>query len=54
MNYDFFVTSKQLHAIFSLLFVNINDVVAFDFVRFAKSLHANERLNRMIFVRAMQ
>ena len=47
--YDSIFTSHQLHALFTLLLVNIDDVVDESFVTFATSLHALNRLNRLMF-----
>lgn len=44
----FFFISNQLHALFSLFLMNINDVVISNFVEFAKLLHANDRFDRII------
>ena len=54
MSYDSFFIRDQLHAISSLLFVNIENVVTFDFVEFAQSLHVNDRLNRIVLNEAHQ
>ena len=48
MSYDSFFTRNQLHAVSSLLLVNIENVVTSDFVEFAQTLHVNDRLNRIV------
>ena len=46
--YDFVFISYQLHAIFTLLLINIEIVVIENFVVFNQSLHVLNRLNRLI------
>ena len=48
MNYDSFFTRNQFHVISSLFLMNIENVVTFDFVEFAQTLHINDRLNRIV------
>ena len=48
MSYDSFFIRNQFHAISSLFLVNIENVVIFDFVEFAQTLHVNDRLNRIV------
>ena len=47
--YDSIFTSHQLHALSTLLLMNIDNVVNESFVTFVASLHALSRLNRLMF-----
>ena len=47
--YDLATTSQHLHAISSLLFVNIEIAIINNFVSFARFLHAMNRLDRIVF-----
>ena len=46
--YDSIFTSHQLHALSTLLLVDIDDAATEDFVTFVTSLHAMGRLNRLM------
>ena len=46
--YDSVITSQQLHAISSLLLMNINRAITLEFLTFARVLHATNRLNRIV------
>ena len=46
--YDLDTTSQQMHAVFSLLLMNIETTITSNFVSFARFLHATNRLNRIV------
>jgi len=46
--YDVVATSQQMHAMSSLLLVDIETIVIVDFLTFARALHAMDWLDRIV------